>query len=402
MENNLEDFLEEEMTKQVDDVLGTNSEDAEAEEEYENEYQDELAEEMNDESYYGRDAGEVLEELEQNLDGEEIDEEEENEDNEENYISNNTNAIGRIGEKFAKKYLEELFKLNDVDLKVKPHNNNGEDYDIEVFGNEEEYLIEVKLSKKETGPDFAEIHFDNNFKYLLLIWLSNNKFYFSILSKEEIIKNKYATEMHYGREEDNYVIQTQKIFSKDFLKELAIKLNIEKDLMDLSDERKLEIYDDAENEAENEFEKLYEDIDKNSLYYKLGLIGNTERGKIAQHSLYKFLKQYDANAENYDRGDFDILYKNKKLEVKFSRLGTDGTFQFAQIKSKDFEFLFLIEIDKSDNFYFDLMTKEVVEKKIDEAYSQNGNRIHLSKNSSRIQFVNHLTIEEIDNYIEKH
>jgi len=72
METNLEDFLKEDMERQVDEILGINEDDdlAEAEQDYENNYQDELAEEMNDESYYGRNAGEVLEELEENLDGE--------------------------------------------------------------------------------------------------------------------------------------------------------------------------------------------------------------------------------------------------------------------------------------------------------------------------------------------
>jgi len=69
MENNLEDFLEKDMGKQVDELLGINEDGEEIAQEYENEYQDELAEEMIDESYYGRVAGEVLEELEQSLDG---------------------------------------------------------------------------------------------------------------------------------------------------------------------------------------------------------------------------------------------------------------------------------------------------------------------------------------------
>jgi len=75
MENNLEDFLKRDMTKQVDDVLGINNNDAEKEyiQEYEDEYDDEFAEEMNDAYYYGRNAGEVLEELEENLDGEDND-----------------------------------------------------------------------------------------------------------------------------------------------------------------------------------------------------------------------------------------------------------------------------------------------------------------------------------------
>jgi len=82
METNLEDFLIEDMEKQVNEILGTNNNDAE--EEYNNENEDAVNDDLNDESYYGRNAGEVLEELEQNLDDEDNDDEEDN--NDEKYI----------------------------------------------------------------------------------------------------------------------------------------------------------------------------------------------------------------------------------------------------------------------------------------------------------------------------
>jgi len=381
MKTNLEDFLK-------NDLWNYFNSDEDAEEEYNNENEDAVNDDLNNENYYGENAGDILE-----------DNDDEDNDEEEEIEINNSTIIGKLGEKFAKKYLEELFKLNDVDLKVKPHNNNEDDYDIEVSGN----LIEVKLSQN-IHPDFAQIHFNNEFNYLFLIWKRNNKFYLSILSKEEIIKNKYATEMHNGRNEDNYVIQTQEIFSKDFLKELAIKLNIDKDLIDLSDERKLEIYEEAENEV---IEEYYKDIDMNTLYGKLKMLGSVEKGDLMQNEIYKYLHYFDANTINNGDGDFDILYKNKKLEVKFA-LKSDKKFQFAQIKSENFHFLFLIGLDEKDVFYFNLMTSKDAEKYINEekrgedAYSQNGGRIQPTITSSRIKFVNHLTIEDIDNYIESH
>ena len=399
MENNLEDFLEEDMTKQVDDVLGTNSEDAEAEEEYENEYQDELAEEMNDESYYGRDAGEVLEELEEDLDGEETDEEDEE------IEINNSKTIGILGEKFAKKYLEELFKINDVDLKVEKPDKDNDEHDLKILGNGEEYLIEIKLSQN-IHPDFAQIHLNNDFKYLLLVWKRNNKFYFSILSKEEIIKNKYATEMHYGRGEDNYVIQTIEIFNKDFLKELAIKLGINKELIDLSNEKKLEIYEEAENEV---IEEYYKNIDMTTLTGKMKMLGSVEKGDLMQDELYKYLHYFDADTINNGDGDFDILYKNKRIEVKFSTMHDDKNFHFYNIKPENFDFLFLMgleAVDGKDVFYFDIESanefKEWKNKNTrgGKIYSRNGNDLHMSRSS--FNFGNHLTIEEIDNYIESH
>jgi len=398
MENNLEDFLEEDMTKQVDDVLGTNSEDAEAEEEYENEYQDELAEEMNDESYYGRDAGEVLEELEEDLDGEETDEEDEE------IEINNSKTIGILGEKFAKKYLEELFKINDVDLKVEKPDKDNDEHDLKILGNGEEYLIEVKLSQN-IHPDFAQIHLNNDFKYLLLVWKRNNKFYFSILSKEEIIKNKYATEMHYGRGEDNYVIQTIEIFNKDFLKELAIKLGINKELIDLSNEKKLEIYEEAENEV---IEEYYKNIDMTTLTGKMKMLGSVEKGDLMQDELYKYLHYFDADTINNGDGDFDILYKNKRIEVKLATI-YNKAFNFYHIKPENFEFLFLIgleAVDGKDVFYFDIESadeyREMKNRNTEggKIFSQNGNEICVGR--SFFKFGNHLTIEDIDNYIENH
>jgi len=177
----------------------------------------------------------------------------------------------------------------------------------------------------------------------------------------------------------------------------------------VADFRQYLFFNPHSSAAYNELGKLYEGIDKNSLYYKLGFLTSRIRGKIAQHSLYNFLHHYDANAENYDEGDFDILYKNKNLEVKFVRLNTAGRFQFDHIKSDYFHFLFLIGlevIDGKDVFYFDIESaNEFKEWKIkntgeNKFYSRNGNSINLGR--SDFKFGNHLTIEDIDNYIENH
>jgi len=388
MKTNLEDFLTEDMWNYFNS-------DEDAEEEYNNENEDAVADDLNNENYYGENAGDILEDEE--------DSDDENNEEEENYTLNNPKPIGRLGEKFALKYLEELFKLNDVDLKVEKPNKDNEKHDLEIYGNGEDVLIEVKFSTNKKQPRFGEIHFRNNFDYLFLIWHPNNKFYFSILSKEELINGDYATLENTSRkDEDNLQIERKDILDEDISNNLARVFNLDRDL---SNERKLEIYGEAENETEIEFEKLYEDVDKKTLCYRLGFLTNTERGEIAQNSIYKFLKQYDANAENHSRGKFDILYKNRIIEVKFSRLDRQGQFQFAQIKSENFHFLFLIGLDEKDVFYFNLMTSKDVEKHINEekrredAYSQNGGRIQPTKNSSNIKFVNHLTIEDIDKYI---
>jgi len=397
MENNLEDFLK-------NDLWNYFNSDEDAEEEYNNENDDAVNDDLNNENYYGENAGDILED-------EEGTDDEDNDEEEENYTSNNPKPIGRLGEKFAKKYLEELFELNDVKLSVEKPSKDNEKHDLEIYGNGENYLIEVKFSTTKKHPNFKEIHFNNKFDYLFLIWKPENKFYFAFISKEDLINGDYATLENTNRKDDDYVIQRKDILHENILNELSKIFNTNKFLIDLNDERKLELYEEAENETEIDFEKLYEGIDENTLYYKLGFLTNTERGKIAQHSLYNFLKQYDINAENHDEGDFDILYKNRIIEVKFSRIDRQGQFQFAGIKHENFEFLFLIGlyiIDKKDVFYFNLMTSKEAEKYINEekrgkeAYSQNGGRIQPTITSSRIKFVNHLTIEDIDNFIESH
>jgi len=399
MENNLEDFLEEDLWN----YFNSDNEDAEAEE-YNNEYEDALAEEMNDESYYGRDAGEVLEELEENLDGEESDEEDNNDDNneEENYILNNSNAIGRIGEIFAKKYLEELFKVNAIDLKVKEKDKDNEDYDLEIYGNGEEYLIEVKLSTSKTHPIFKHIHLKNDFDYLLLIWHpSDDGLYFALLSKEEA--KDISTPENTNRKEDNKQIQRRNILDEDISNNLARIFNIEKDL---SNGRKLKIYKEAENEV---FDEYYKNIDMNTLTGKLKMLGSLEKGDIMQDELYKYLHYFDADTINNGDGDFDILYKNKRIEVKFSTMHDDKNFHFYNIKPENFDFLFLMgleAVDGKDVFYFDIESanefKEWKNKNTrgGKIYSRNGNDLHMSRSS--FNFGNHMTIEEIDNYIESH
>jgi len=393
MENNLEDFLEEDLWN----YFNSDNEDAEAEE-YNNEYEDAIADEMNDESYYGRNAGEVLEELEENLDGEETDEEEDDE-----IEIKNSKFIGYVGELFAKKYLEELFKLNGVNFEVEKPEKDNDHHDLEIYGNGEEHLIEVKLSTSKAHPRFGEIHLNNDFDYLFLIWHPNNKFYFSILSKEEIIKNKYANSENTSREdEDNTEIERKDILDEDISNNLSKKFNIEKDL---SDERKLELYEEAENEV---FEKYYKNIDMNTLTGRMKMLGSDEKGDLMQDELYKYLHYFDANTINNGNGDYDILYKNKRIEVKFATI-FNKAFNFYQIKPENFDFLFLIgleAIDGKDIFYFDIESadeyREMKKRNTGggKIFSQNGNEICVSR--LFFKFKNHMTIEEIDNYIESH
>jgi len=383
METNLEDFLNEDLWKYF------NSDKNDAEEEYNNENEDAVNDDLNNENYYGENAGEVLDD----------EEESDKEDNdEEDYTLNNSKAIGKLGEKFAKKYLEELFEINNLDLKVKKPENSNDEYDLEIYGNGKEFLIEVKLSTSESHPIFHHIHLNNKFDYLLLIWKPENKFYFAFILKEDLINGDYATLENTNRkDEDNLEIERTDILDEDISKNLSRVFNLDKDL---SDERKLEIYKEAENEV---IEEYYKDIDMNTLYGKLKMLGSGEKGDLMQDEVYKYLHYFDGITINEGKkGKYDILYKRKKIEIKFSLI-YNKEFQFYQIKPENFDFLLLIGLGEKDNFYFCIKSKEEYEDwKKNIKNSKNGEHIGIPKNSADFNFGNHLTIEDIDNYIESH
>jgi len=324
-----------------------------------------------------------------------LEERKENKDEIETTIK--TTYIGDIGELFTLKYLTELFEANNIKIDIYPHNFSQEKYDLEVYVNNEKYVIEVKFSTTENYPEFAEIHFNNDFKYLLLIWKSpNNKIYFAILTKKEA--KDIAVPMNRDMEdEDNWQIHRISIFEKtnqNFLKRLAKFLNLNVELEDLPEERKLELLNNSE-----------EEIMKNPDAVKKDFSGETY-----QKWFYDYLSNYTDDVEAKPKGnEYDIEYKGRHIEVKYSALNNKkGAFRFEHIKPDKFEFIFFIGFDAEENkFYFAIKTRdEIVEIKkefarSDEFYSQNGFILNVGKNSI-LNFTNDFTFEDFDNYIESH
>jgi len=372
MKDNLEDFLKEDLWNYFNHT-------DDAEEEYKSEFQDAFGDEMNDIYYYGRYVKEVTE------DEEEIDD---NEDNEtKNYILNDTKTIGNLGEKFTKKYLEELFEINDVNFKVKKPDKDNEKHDLEIYRNGEEYLIEVKTSTKEEYPQFEAIHFNNNFKYLLLVWFPNDKeVYLAILTKEEA--KTIATPMNTNREdEDNWKIHTIEIFDENFLNRLSIFLELNKELEDLENNEKIELLTASE-----------EEIMKNP-----NAVKNDFSGEVYQEWLYQYLSNYVDEVELMpDKYKYDIKYKGKGIEVKYSAFNKE--FLFRQIKPENFEFILFISFDKENKkFCFEIKNRDEMETWFEEHgtnYQRNGNEIHVGK--SFFRFGNDFDFEDFDNYIETH
>jgi len=322
---------------------------------------------------------------------------EDNEDEMETTIK--TKYIGDIGELFALKYLKKLFKRNNIKNDIYPHNFSQEKYDLEVYINNEKYVIEVKFSTKEY-PEFYEIHFNNDFKYLLLIWHpSYNKVYFAILSKEEA--RNFATAMNGDREdEDNWKIGRISIFeetNENFLKRLSEILELNKELEDLEDEEKIDLIKEAKELV----------IKENPNAVKKDFSGITY-----QYWTYEYLSNFTNEVKPKPNGDeYDINYKGKHIEIKYSSthyVKTSKFFKFDQIKPNLFDFIFFIAFDNEENkFYFSIKTNdEVVEIKKelagnDEFFSRNGFTLNVGKHSI-INFVNDFTFEDFDNYIESH
>jgi len=307
-----------------------------------------------------------------------------------------TTYIGNIGENFALKYLENLFERNNIkNYDINPHNSDQDDYDLEIYLNNKRYKIEVKFSTSKKEPSFNEIHFNNNFDYLLLIWHPNeDEIYFAVLTKEEA--KDIATPVNTNREdEDNWIIQTTEIFdedNKEFLKKLAILLEIDKELEDLEDEEKIEMLEDEK-----------EEIMKNTDAVKKDFSGITY-----QYWVYEYLNNYTNDVEAKPNGDeYDIEYEGKHIEVKYSALNNNNEFWFGAIKPENFDYILFIGFDAKENkFYFEIESREeYIENKRervgdDEIASQNGNKIDVGK--SFFRFDNDFTFEDFDNYIETH
>jgi len=192
--------------------------------------------------------------------------------------------------------------------------------------------------------------------------------------------------------------QIEDLFFSNYMKEgqaiPPIKLKSESPFLDNTMEKILN-----QIKYEEKYKK-YENLNKNTLYWKVNMIRVDESGKIAQNSFSNYLHKYEPstiNEENYDH--FDILFKGKKLEVKFSH-----RFSFSAIKPDYFEHILFIGLDESDVFYFNLMSKEEVMEHITEhnlTRGKNGYTIYASKNSPFFQkFGNHLTYSDIENYIK--
>jgi len=306
--------------------------------------------------------------------------------------------IGDWGELFVANYLYELFEANNIKNDIAPHNNNNDDYDLDIYLNGRKYIIEVKFSTIKDYPQFYEIHFNNDFKYLFLIWHpSDDKIYFAILNRKEA--KGIATEMHPGMNEDNWVISRTDIFdenNQNFLNDLSEKLELNEELEDITEERKLELVYGSK-----------EEIMKNP-----NAVKNDFSGETYQEWFYDYLRNYIDNVEIMPRGyKYDIKYKGKGIEVKYSALHGEGTFKFFKfdhIKPKLFDFIFLIGFDDEENkFYFSIKTSdEIVEIKrelagTDEFFSENGFELGVGKHSI-VNFVNDFTFEDFDKYIETH
>jgi len=309
-----------------------------------------------------------------------------------------TTYIGDIGELFALKYLKKLFEANNIKNDIVPHKYSQEKYDLDIYINNEKYVIEVKFSTKEKKPIFEAIHFNNEFKYLLLIWHpSYDKIYFAILTKDEARDIAHPTNAE-REEEDNWYVYAPEYFdddNKEFLNRLSKFLELKEELEDLEDEDKLSLIEEAKEEV----------IKKHPNAIRKDFSGITY-----QQWFYEYLSNYTDEVEPKPKGDeYDIEFKGRHIEIKYSALNNKkGEFKFEAIKPNLFHFIFFIGFDEKENkFYFSIKTRdEIIEIKketsgTDDYYSENGFTLNVGKHSI-INFVNDFTFEDFDNYIESY
>jgi len=141
---------------------------------------------------------------------------------------------------------------------------------------------------------------------------------------------------------------------------------------------------------ENNLEDFLEEDMTKQVDDVLGTNDESYYGRSAGEVLEELEESLDGvgNDESY------ILYKNKKLKVRFALIDEEGSFIFEDIKPETFDFLLLIGLDKKDKFYFDILTKKDAEKKV------KGSSITFCK--SDFKFGSHLDYKDIENYIESH
>ena len=144
-----------------------------------------------------------------------------------------------------------------------------------------------------------------------------------------------------------------------------------------------------------------EDFLKNDMTKQVNEILDTNNNDAEEEYEYDNFDDYDdelVDSEILDgEGNEDekyILYKNKKLKVRFALINEDGEFVFEDVEPETFDFLLLIGLDKKDVFYFDLMTKEEAEEKV------KGSEIVYERKD--FKFGRHLEYKDIENYIESH
>jgi len=307
--------------------------------------------------------------------------------------------LGFVGEEFAYKYLKKLFERNELNAKIKKENSNAH-HDLEIYINGKKYLVEVKYSTYQKNPRFGNIHINSDYKFLFLIWNKNNDLHLAFLSKKEIIK--YLKPENKSIKEDSFASYVKRVFNEEFLNELELNLNINKQLEELANEEKMEIV----KTAENKIRKKYLNKNDHSLHTKLNDFGS-KSGDIVQDEIYNFWHYYHPEIINNKGGKYDLLYNNQRIEIKFSTMTKKrNSFGFHHIKPENFDFILFVGLDKEDKFLFEIKTKDEMIEYLKEhkiSLQQDGFGITPSKSSNFFQkFGNHLYIEDLDNYIKEH
>lgn len=99
----------------------------------------------------------------------------------------------------------------------------------------------------------------------------------------------------------------------------------------------------------------------NSLYKNIDLLKCDTLGKIGELFIYNFCKKHDI-MNDYKKdiiskdGIYDIIIKNKRIEIKTARYGMSKTFQHESLRNEGCDFYMFIDI-KPTSFFITILPK---------------------------------------------
>jgi hypothetical protein len=136
-------------------------------------------------------------------------------------------------------------------------------------------------------------------------------------------------------------------------------------------------------------DKKYEQLgyakENNDLYNKIRFFEGNAIGQIGESFVKEIFIKEDLEIDNTKEvvhNEYDIISNGKKIEIKTSRLGKSGTYQFNGINPiYNYDYIILIGISTKRFGYY------IIDKKIDYKYVHNARKHYIKINNNNLQLV---------------